>query len=225
MEAFTGLFTNFSWAIAQGKGLVPRSSVKMMKPLAFDAAWRHVFLHFFHFSFLALEDSRDFGRPQLFLSWCSFFFLIFKPHLRLGRLCCLGDFRRRLHDVAVSFDAHLYLAALHLACATCGQRRGAEDLGRCGPIVLLLAFGFWDPGHGNNEAALEKMVVLSQQKKTKHKFRHRSTVFCCMRFLRILHFQWHGSTTGLPHHVADTALVTAWSWWSLLAVSVTWRCW
>ena len=28
---------------------------------------------------------------------------------------------------------------------------------------------------------------------------------------------------GLPHHVADTALVTAWSWWSLLAVSVVMR--
>ena len=27
---------------------------------------------------------------------------------------------------------------------------------------------------------------------------------------------------GLPHHVADTALVTAWSWWSLLAVTVAW---
>jgi len=30
-EAFTGLFANFSWAIAQGKGLVPRSLAKMMK--------------------------------------------------------------------------------------------------------------------------------------------------------------------------------------------------
>ena len=30
-EAFTGLFADFSWAIAQGKGLVPRSLAKMMK--------------------------------------------------------------------------------------------------------------------------------------------------------------------------------------------------
>lgn len=28
---------------------------------------------------------------------------------------------------------------------------------------------------------------------------------------------------GLPHHVADTALVTAWSWWSLLAVTAVQR--
>ncbi|CAK9097107.1 unnamed protein product [Durusdinium trenchii] len=28
---------------------------------------------------------------------------------------------------------------------------------------------------------------------------------------------------GVPHHVADTALVTAWSWWSLAAVSVVMR--
>ena len=161
LQAFTGLFTNFSWAIAQGKGLVPRSLAKMM--MAFIGFWC---MKTWHETFiLGPEDSIDFQAVTLDFSFLVQFLKHLQTHIRLGPFV-VSDFRRRLHDVAVSFDAHLHLAPLHLACATRRQRRGAKDLGRCGPIAisykLWLGFEFYDPGHGNNKASF---IVMSRPKK------------------------------------------------------------